>query len=140
MACEWPYDTVAGLTLTFFGFVVAEMILSLIFTVNDGRIRYRFRSNLYQRTTTFIAALGLLIAFMYLITTGVNDQAMDYLCSFDERLPLLTISSFSLFAFWTSKVMLGRKWKFHTTWVSLIIFGISVAILVALEYYFPRPN
>jgi hypothetical protein len=128
----------AYVILALFDLIALEIILSLIFTIDErGRIKYTFnhlfkkgRSKptwMYVLTVIFLGVIYFFLANIY--QDAITNIMITY---FGYYLILLLISSLSLVTFWIVHFYVGRKLTSWPVLALLIIFIVSVVELISV--------
>ncbi len=112
-----------------------ELVLSLIFTINGGRIKFTLDFGMSKfRTTTLYVSIFLIIGVLsFLIMNTLQDKIILLLSSIGWRLIPTFIMLLGFDIFWVTKVVLGRNWDFKLVITSIIIFFIGF-ITLSLSY------
>lgn len=131
------YNELANFTYFFFQLTSLEILVSLVFTVdhhNNIRLRFARGQNHFKKTFLFVGVVILMAIGYYYVDKQFSESSIELLASFDYKLLALSVASVSFFAFYLTKVGLGRRWKFPVTYTTLSIFFISIGIFSYLHF------
>ena len=131
---HWPklsespiYLPLAKVTYYFFSVIALEILISIFFIVEGGTIRSRF-SRRYQTTVTFVSVFLIIATAYFLFEEFASNFIRDYLVGLQNVLYPLSVLSVSFSAFYLTRVILGRRWRFPLTLSTLSICLMSLGI------------
>jgi len=136
MAPNPIFEELANFTYYFFGLILLEVITSMFYRLHGGTIRARsyLGGNSFRRTSPFIISI-VIIAFSYYVAERLfQEQIVEELIQLEKTLLPLSILSVSFFAFYATKVWLNRRWRFHTTIITLGISLLSLGFSILMFY------
>ncbi len=136
MAPNPVFEEIAYFTYYFFGLISLQVITSLFYRLDNSTIRARnyLGGNAFRRTSPFIISI-VIIAFSYYVAERLfKEQIIEELIQLEKTLLPLSILSVSFFAFYATKVWLGRRWRFHTTMITLAISLLSLGFSILMYY------
>lgn len=137
MVTAAPYHELANITYYFFQLISLELVISTVFTVDDrNNVRWRFErgSGHFKKTSLFVGIVILMATGAYYADKQFSGSIIELLASFDYRLIALSVASISFFAFYMTKVVLGRRFRLPVTYITLSIFAISIGTFSYLQF------
>ncbi|MDE1819077.1 MAG: hypothetical protein KGI19_10800 [Thaumarchaeota archaeon] len=129
-------ENLANITFILFDMLGGSMILTIIFNVDsEDNIHTRFSDGEYKKTWIYISIIVLISIGLAYFSQYTHDQAITFFQSIKLQLvPLFGFALSSVF-FWNSKILLGRRWLFPVSLISLIGMSGCVSVLIYLVYY-----
>jgi hypothetical protein len=121
-------EGLGGFIYFWFGLVSFEIVISFFYTMDeDGHVRSTF-DNEYQTTWKVISMFLIIGGLYYLGENFLHQPIVNYLNTLQNTLYPLAILSVSFVAFYSTKIMLGRKWGHPVTITTLVVTALSFVI------------
>lgn len=107
-----------------------EFILSLIFTVKDGKIKFTFDRGMskYRKTKVFVFVFILAGLIFFNLSNIFQNNITILFASLGWKTIFLFLMLLSFAVFWITKIILNRRWDFRLVIYSIILFLISFTI------------
>ena len=132
------WNLVANLIFAGIDLIAYEMILSIIFRVDNNGVKFffdwLFGLSKYISTIIYILVSICLGIIYYFGSNYFQEDIIQLFVNMKWKVLPLFVGVYSLAAFWLAKINLGRKLSLPVVWISLLTFIMSTFISILLLF------